>query len=585
MWLSVLIILGVCLAGAVSGFFIYWIITNIKTLRANQTRPIKEESQAPLTPAEDTEDLSLEQLLAEADYVPDIPGGTDFETEDDDWLNNGIPEIQFEQDGSILNINVIASHKQDITSEETVINLKINLPPQYLARKGEGPYDIEITPYDSSPFYQSVQDINTVKPDEESVGQVRSLLDEIAIRPVESPVLATSQLMDDISIRPVETRVAGSRALMDEITVRPVESLAPATSQLMDDISIRPVETRVAGSCALMDEIAVKPFSGPVNIEYELLDDLITRRAVYQTKKAEPVETISVNEITEFLSEKRYFKQAVIPALATKFRVAPFLARKGEETGRLFSQAKNLSQKAGYRGPVIKALAALRIYNTNEFYIQDTNLAHAAALMQEPQIQDFTFKVIYTPDELDELIDDGSELVRNFSQIKRGLKRGMVVFLVLVDGELASMGWACMTEESKAIFGNYPYNDDLDGQACIVGDWTNPGFRDCGIYSSYVKYRRQQLLKEKGFTFERSIVDESLMKDRHSVTAQDRLELTYKRRTYINVSLPGILGVEFWKEYPLNGTDSRPAYQMVTLLILVLPSPPRVAVLSKKLRF
>jgi hypothetical protein len=225
---------------------------------------------------------------------------------------------------------------------------------------------------------------------------------------------------------------------------------------------------------------------------------------------------------------------------------------------------------------VTKALAALRIYNNNEFYIQDTNLTYVDTLMQKPQIKGLTFKVLNTATELDELIGGGYDLVMNFSKIKRGLKKGMVVFLMLGDGELASMGWACMTKESKATFSGYPYNDDLDRQACIVGDWTNPKFRDSGILS-YVKDKRQQLLKEKGFTFERSIVEESIVKDLPSMRAQKRFEITYKRRTYTNVSLPGILGVEFWKEHPLNETDIKPPYQMITLLALVLPSPPMAA--------
>jgi hypothetical protein len=189
--------------------------------------------------------------------------------------------------------------------------------------------------------------------------------------------------------------------------------------------------------------------------------------------------------------------------------------------------------------------------------------------------------MLTTATELDELIDGGYDLVMNFSKIRRGLKKGMVAFLVLVEMELASMGWACIIEESKATLRGYPYNDDLDRQACIVGDWTNPKFRDTSV-SSYVKNKRRQLLKEKGFKFERSIAEESIVTDLRSVPAQKRFELTYTRRTYTNVSFPGILGVEFWKEHPLNETDTKPQYQMITLLVLVLPSPPMVADLNIK---
>jgi hypothetical protein len=425
-------------------------------------------------------------------------------------------------------------------------------------------------------------------------------MDEITVRPVEEPVNQNPQLIDEIPIRPEESRVTASHALMDEITVRPVEEPVNQNPQLIDEISIRPEESRVTASHALMDEISIKPSPGPVHIEYEILDDLITKSAIYPTKKpkpssdavktnpvespvkkAEAVKTISINDITEILNEKRGFKQSIIPSVSTELRRTPLIARMGEGRGNLLSQAQNLYKKVELRGAVTKALAALRIYNNNEFYIQDTNLTYVDTLMQKPQIKGLTFKVLNTATELDELIDGGYDLVMNFSKIKRGLKKGMVVFLMLGDGELASMGWACMTKESKATFSGYPYNDDLDRQACIVGDWTNPKFRDTSV-SSYVKNKRRQLLKEKGFKFERSIAEESIVTDLRSVPAQKRFELTYTRRTYTNVSFPGILGVEFWKEYPLNETDTKPQYQMITLLVLVLPSPPMVADLNIK---
>jgi hypothetical protein len=328
MWFNLLIILGTCVTGVVLGFFVSRIIINIqkKTLRANKTISLKGERH----------------------------------------------------------------------------NLKIKAPPQDLARKGEGLYNTEITTDDSSPSYQSLQDIITVKPAEEPATKSHPLMDEITVRPVESPGLVSPQLIDEISIRPAEEPVTKSHPLMDEITVKPVESpglvspqlideisIRPAeeavtkshplmdeitvrpvespglvSPQLIDEISIRPAEEAVTKSHPLMDEISIKPSPGPVHIEYEILDDLITKSAIYPTKKAkpssdavittpvenpvekaEPVKTISVNEITEILNEKRGFKQTPIPSVATELRITTFLAHVGEGIGNLFSQAKNLYKK------------------------------------------------------------------------------------------------------------------------------------------------------------------------------------------------------------------------------------------------
>jgi hypothetical protein len=829
MRLNLLIILGTCLAVVVLGLFGYWIIIKFKkTLRTKRSNSQKRERQISLSPSEDIDYPSLDQTLNKTDNTPDIPGETG--KEDNDWLNNGVPEasastikkedddwltagaeevpadsnkaqddkwlneannqsweigdetsldlatsnrpeIHIKQAGSILNITITDSKKP----EQTLINLKINVPHPYFARKAEGPFDIEITADEPSPSYQDWPDSLTVepiegpvnpsqppideisvippsglvnvstqlmddlyiKPFENQVTENQPLMDVISVIPSSGPVIVSTQLVDDLYIKPFENQVTENQPLMDVISVMPssgpvIVSMQPmddlyikpfenqvtenqplmdlisvmpssgpviVSTQMMDDLFIKPVENRVSESQTLMDVIYIKPSPGPVNIEYELLDDLITKSALYKTKKvkpinefaaaktmesafqkAEPVKAVSVSEIKEILKEKRNIKRATIPATAAETQSTPLLARVAEGLGNLASRANNLYKNADLQGTgikalatlrtyinkrvtyrtrraklpgeavitkpvefpvekaepvktfkvnentqilnekkdfnqaaipataaeiqgtplpsyrdevtgklssqterryrkadvriaVTKALATLRIYNNNGFYIQDTNLTQIDISLQNPQIKGFTFKVLNTATELDELINGGYDLVIDFSKIKLGLKKGMVVFIILVERELASIGWVCMNEESKATFRGYPYNKDLDKQACIVGDWTNPKYQD-SEFSTYIKYKRQELLKEKGFTFERSIVEESRGKDLNSMRAQKKFELTYKLRTYTNVALPGILGMEFWKEHPLNETDTNPPYKMMTLLVLVLPSPP-----------
>ena len=610
MWLYLLISFGACEALFVLGLSVYWIIINIrKTSRLHQPNLSKaeRETRSPIT--ETIASPSLEQPLDEADHALNFPTETDNKTEDDDWLNAGVTEVSADtikqENDDWLNATVPEVSTNDYKQQDDAwLNAEINQPAEI---------------GDSPPSYQSLQD-------------------NITVKLVEETVTESHPLIDDITVKPVKEAVTESHALMDDITVKPVEAAVNISHPLTDEISMRPVENQVTETHVLMDEISIKPSPGPVHTEYEILDDLITKSAIYRTKKAKPssdvviinpvenplekpepsseivtnnpvespveklepasdaviinpvenpvetpelVKTVSVNEITEFIKEKRDLKQIPTPSIATESRSTPFLGRENEGRGKLLSQAKSLRKKAVLSGAVTKALAALRIHSNNEFYIQDTKLTQMDILMQEPQIRGFTFKVLTTPTELDELINDGYDLVVNFSKIKRGLKKGMVAFLGLVDRELASVGWACMTEESKATLKGYPYNDDLDKQACIVGDWTNPKFRDNGIFS-YVKHKRQQLLKEKGFTFERSVAEESVAKNLRSSRVQTGFESTFRRRTYANVSLPGIVGVEFRKEHSLIEVDNKPPYQMITLLILVLPSPPMMTDLNIK---
>jgi hypothetical protein len=624
MWLYLLVSFGACEALLVLGLFVYWIIINIrKKQRITQSNQKKVEIITPLTIKGKIDGLSLEQPINDGDHAPVSLQKTDNKTEDDDWLNTGVTEVSSD----------IIKQENDDWLNTTVPEV----PTNDYKRQDDDWLKAEINQSaeteDPPPPYQSLQDIITVKLVEEAVTESHALIDDITVKPVQEPVSKSHALIDDITVKPLEEAVNKSHALMDDITVKPLAEAVNKSHPLTDEISPRPVQNLVTETHVLMDEISIKASPGPVHIEYEILDDLITKSALYRTKKAKPssdvfitnslespvetgepangvniakpvenyvektepsvdaviidpvensiekpesVTTVSVNEITEFLKEKRNVKQTTIPSLATDSGGTPSLARDGEEKGKILGRVKNYFGKATLPRTVAKSLATMRILNKNEFYIRDTNLVQEDMLIKEPQIKGFTFKVVTTANELDELVDGGYNLVMNFGKIKRGLKKGMIVFFAFVDWELAAMGWACITEECKLTLREYPYDDDLDNQACIVGDWTNPKFRESVIFS-YVKHKRQQLLKEKGFTFERSIAAESTMVDLRSKGVQEQFELTCKRRTYTNVSLPGILGVEFRKERSLNDADNRPLYQMITLLVLVLPSPPIVA--------
>ncbi len=647
----------------------------------------------------------------------DIPTNVNRQA-DDDWLNGRDnqssessgelssnnatvwrPEIQIKQNGSVVDIRVTASEKQGGKSQKPVINLKIKLSPQSVARKGERPYDVEITEDSSSSSYQSRRNIKPgrsgggpadagprlfddiylepgenldieshalmdeisvkppegpvnvgpqaldeirLKPAEKLVAESHPLMDEISVRPVEGPVNMGLQLLDEIQLRPPEKLVAESHPLMDEISVRPIEGPVKVSPQLLDEIQLRPAEKLAGESHALMDEIFVKPSPSPVIIEYELLDDLITKGGNYRTRIskplvdvavpepaetivdtvvappveplsdtampasvetpaeiAEPAPAISIEEIAEVLNDKKGVEPVVVPSFATKFRTSAAKALAIPRvyrpvvippfTAKLQRSAAKALAIPRVHGPVVvppfaikfqrsaaKALAKLWVYNHDKFYIKDTNLTHVDASTQEmaePRIEGFAFKVLNTRAELDEMIGSRPDLTLNFRQIRRGLKRGMVAFLAAVDGELACLGWACVTEESKTVLSGYPYYNDLDVRACVVGDWTSPKFRDSGI-SNYVKYQRQKLLREKGFTFERSLAEESKVNCGGFSGPVEESESTYRRRTYTNVSLPGILGVQFWRERPLNGTATKRSFRMITLYLFALPSPP-----------
>ena len=421
---------------------------------------------------------------------------------------------------------------------------------------------------------------------EESINQNPALMDEITVRPAKSQVHEGSSLADEISVRSVKNQVENHVALMDEINVRPAENPAIVNQTLSDQISVRSVENHVIQNfTALMDGIYIKPCPGPLNIEYELLDDLITKGANYRKKNAkpsgdvtrnddhqndwveviEPDKTVSINDIAEIVN-KAILKQDTIPA--ARLQSDRFNAR-GKETNHPLREAKHRDTKVRSQGILANVLASLMIYNNVAFYIQDTDLSRVEILEQIPQIKGFTFKKLNTASELKEMIDNGCDMVIDVDKIKRGLKKGMVAFLSVSDRELASISWACMTKRSKEVFRGYPYYEDLDKHVCIVGSWTNPKFQNRGI-SSYVEYERRQLLKEKGFKVERSIVEASSLKDSPSMK-------NCRRRRSISISILGVFGFQYWKEHTLNNADVKRPYRLITLLFLATASPGRLA--------
>ena len=95
------------------------------------------------------------------------------------------PEIQIKQDGSLLNITVITSGKRDTRPEQTVINLRINVPPEDVDGNGEDPFNVEVMPEGSSLSDQSLDDMISVKPAGEPDDQSYSLMDEISVKHVD----------------------------------------------------------------------------------------------------------------------------------------------------------------------------------------------------------------------------------------------------------------------------------------------------------------------------------------------------------------------------------------------------------------
>jgi len=182
----------------------------------------------------------------------------------------------------------------------------------------------------------------------------------------------------------------------------------------------------------------------------------------------------------------------------------------------------------------------------NDFYIYGRPLKESNESDYLPDIQNVTYRVLETVEQLDELVSTGSDLsLLDINLARYRLAKGAIAFLSFVDSELAYSSWAAFTKEAKKTVNRYPYRVDFANNEITGGElWTNPKYRRQGL-AYYSSYMREQFLISRGATRNRFIVLAS-NEAAQMGAAKGGAELLAKAK-YIR-----ILGVEFWKERPIK---------------------------------
>jgi len=162
-----------------------------------------------------------------------------------------------------------------------------------------------------------------------------------------------------------------------------------------------------------------------------------------------------------------------------------------------------------------------------------------------PKIDNFTFKIISTNQEADELEADGLEFGSQAIIARESLAKGGVAFCIFVGPELAHIGWVAMTEEARKAADGLPYCVDFrNGQACTGGTWTAEKYRGKGLMT-YGYWKRFQYIGEKGVRTSRNAVDTSNI-------ASQKVHARFNPKIYAQARYLRILRWEFWKETPLT---------------------------------
>jgi len=221
----------------------------------------------------------------------------------------------------------------------------------------------------------------------------------------------------------------------------------------------------------------------------------------------------------------------------------------------LFVRAKHIYVTKGLTTLVKRSLIYVgsRMFRYYSVYLYE----HSTEMRNQQQfitdINNLTFKIISTIEQVDELVKDGFEDIRwspVLVNVRKCLDNGAIAFCFFVDRELAHIGWIGLCEEAKRCFDGLPYYVDfLHNQACTGGTVTIPKYRARGLMQ-HGYFKRFQFLRERGYTTSRNAVD------RNNAIAQ-RAHAKFAPKIYAKAWYLKIFAWRFSKESLITTDDSK----------------------------
>lgn len=132
---------------------------------------------------------------------------------------------------------------------------------------------------------------------------------------------------------------------------------------------------------------------------------------------------------------------------------------------------------------VVRLLFRYDRYYLYEYVTRNVENLNEADFM--PRIDNFTFKVISTNQEADELEAAGLEFRSLFADARERLDKGAIAFCTFVGREFANIGWAAMSEEASESIKEPPMKVDFaHNEACmgVHGRAQGIGGGPCALY-------------------------------------------------------------------------------------------------------
>ena len=152
-----------------------------------------------------------------------------------------------------------------------------------------------------------------------------------------------------------------------------------------------------------------------------------------------------------------------------------------------FEKAKDIFLREGFWELIKRSFSSIirYLFEYKISYLYENNLDNKLAYL--PRIENYTFRIISTIDEVDVLIFDGFNIKSYYAgldALKDRIDKGAILFSLFVNRELAHTSWVALTDKAKKDIDPVHFRIDFKNEVCAGDSRTNPKYQRLGIYNS-----------------------------------------------------------------------------------------------------
>ena len=225
----------------------------------------------------------------------------------------------------------------------------------------------------------------------------------------------------------------------------------------------------------------------------------------------------------------------------------------------LSRKAKHIYQTEGFLTLLQRGFRFLVycVFEYRSYWLYDEPTPNGTSLKEVdfmPRVDDFTFKLVTSNQEADEMEAQGFEFRSQVPNAAEKLDRWAVAFCIFVGNELAHIVWFAMNQEAKDAFNELPYKLDFSkGEVCSAAAWTHPKYRRMGL-NRYSHFKRSQYKADKGIATSKSAIAKAniAMQSSYSGPVPNK----YAEGRYLR-----ILWWNSWKERQLSAEEQEATRQ------------------------